>query len=205
MVFYQVLDHVFSTWSHIVVLRGLQDSAHGMTGREIARLSKMSHRSCLRALTELEELAVIIRYRGGRDHIFSLNREHVLVTQGILPALRLEREFLVGLNRVLSKLLGKWVESMILFGSVARKQETIGSDLDLCLVVTSKEMKEKVEELIYDAAPEISRQYGVNLAPLFLTVKEFSRKARLNQSPVNRILKEGIVITGKTLRELSHG
>lgn len=51
MVFHRVLDVVFSTWSHTAVLRALQDSAVGVTGREIARLAGMNHRSCLKALS----------------------------------------------------------------------------------------------------------------------------------------------------------
>ncbi|MCL4510125.1 MAG: hypothetical protein M1470_03535 [Bacteroidetes bacterium] len=55
-----------SPWSHIAVLRVLQDSQQGLTGRKIARLSGMNHRACLNALTELELLSVIRCQREGK-------------------------------------------------------------------------------------------------------------------------------------------
>ena len=124
MVFHHVWDRVFSTWSHVAVLRALQDSAQGSTGREIARLSGMNHRSCLQALTELEEIFLIRRARGGRDHIFTLNREHLLVEEVILPMLALERGFSRSLFTYLSKRLRKHARSIIVFGSVTRNEET---------------------------------------------------------------------------------
>jgi len=37
MRFHHVLDEVLAAWSHIAILRVLQDVAQGLTGREIAR------------------------------------------------------------------------------------------------------------------------------------------------------------------------
>lgn len=75
MVFHRVFDYVFSTWSHVAVLRALQDASQGLIGREIARLAGMNHRSCLNALTKLENLSIVLRQHGGRDHRFLLFAE----------------------------------------------------------------------------------------------------------------------------------
>lgn len=202
MVFHHVWDRVFSTWSHVAVLRALQDSAKGSTGREIARQSGMNHRSCLQALTELEELFLIRRARGGRDHLFTLNREHLLVEEGILPLLALERGFSRSLFAYLSKRLGKQTKSIIVFGSVTRNEETPSSDLDLCLVVSADKTIAAVGAAVDSLAPQVLSRYGAKVAPFILTHKEFIRKAKRNLPPVNDIAKEGIVIAGISVKGL---
>jgi predicted nucleotidyltransferase len=205
MVFHRVWDQVFSTWSHVAVLRALQDSAHGSTGREIARLAGMNHRSCLQALTELEALSLVRRVRGGRDHLFTLNREHLLVEEGIVPLLALERSFSRTLFSLLAKRLAKHATSVIVFGSVTRNEETPSSDLDLCLVLRAQKDKATVEAAVHSVAPELLRRYGARLAPFVLTRKEFVQKARRKLPPVHDIVKEGVVIAGVSLEGLLSG
>lgn len=205
MIFYRVLDQVFSTWSHIAVLRVLQDAAHGLTGREIARLSSMSHRSCLKALTSLENLHLLVRQRGGRDHLFVLNRNHVLVSDAILPLLAYERRFLVQVEEYVKKHLQGKVVSVILFGSVARKQEDVHSDLDLCVVVRTDPAKAAVQEQIHALAPSVQQRFGARISPIIFTTAEFARGVKAKKSPMNEIAEEGKVIAGKSLRELTRG
>jgi predicted nucleotidyltransferase len=202
MVFHRVLDHVFSTWSHIAVLRALQDTAHPLTGREVARLAGMNHRSCLRALSALEDLHLMTRQRGGRDHLFALNRDHILVKRAILPLLAQERRFLGDLLGLINRNLAQNTESIILFGSVARKEETASSDMDLCLVVRTEGGKKHAQEVVHRLVPKCQRLYGAYLAPLIFTLGEFRRKYRLKKSPVPEIVRDGKVISGKPARRL---
>ncbi len=204
MIFYHVLDEVFATWSHIAVLRVMQNSARGMTGREIARLSGMNHRSCLKALSALESLSIVIRIRGGRDHLFMLNHEHFLVKEGILPLMRTERNFTKELSALLKRSLARETASIVLFGSVARREEKNESDVDVCFVVKQSIEKEKVRNRIHKLLPLIRKRFGANLSPLLLTVAEFSKKARRGHPPVSSIMKEGIVLSGKKLSELKN-
>jgi predicted nucleotidyltransferase len=205
MVFHRVLDHIFSTWSHIAVLRVLQDAARGLTGREIARLSSMSHRSCLKALTSLEDLHVLARQRGGRDHLFSLNRNHVLVSDAILPMLEVERRFLGQLEEYLKEHLRRRAVTVILFGSVVRRQETAHSDLDVCLLIRAPAEKDTVREHVHSLAPVVQQRFGARLSPLIFTAAEFARGAKSKKSPMKEIVNEGKVIAGKSLREVVRG
>ncbi|MBX2991866.1 MAG: nucleotidyltransferase domain-containing protein [Bacteroidetes bacterium] len=205
MAVHNVLDYVFAAWSHVAVLRVVQDSAVGMTGREIARLAQMSHRSCLKALTTLEQLAIIQRQRGGRDHRFLLNRDHVLVKHGVLPLLKSERSFLNELTQTLVRGLGTQARSVVLYGSAARKEDRLDSDLDICVVVATERDVEQVQSSLQDLASLILRRFGARLAPLLMTSKDFVTKVKNNKAPVSSILKEGIVLHGRSLRELARG
>jgi predicted nucleotidyltransferase len=205
VVFHNVLDTAFSTWSHVAAMRALQDHAVGLTGREVARLAGMNHRTCLKALATLEGLGVIICRRGGRDHLFSLNRSHLLTTNAILPVLRFEREFPRLASSFLSKQFGPSVESVILFGSVARKDETAGSDFDLCIVVKGNRQKGEAQEVCHAVAQKFQQEFGATLAPFVITRKEFAARATREQPPVPAIIEEGIVLRGKSFRELNNG
>lgn len=205
MVFHRVLDLVFSTWSHVAVLRAIQDSAQGRSGREIARLSSMNHRSCLKALTELEDLRIVERQRGGRDHLFTLNRKHMLVAEAIIPLLRQEREFVGAFEAFLKKQLKRNAVSVFLFGSVARREETAGSDVDVCIIVQSKVGKTTSQDVVHGMAPEALSRFGARLSPVIFTLEEFIRGATKGQSPITDIIRDGRLVCGQSLREVMRG
>ncbi len=205
MILYHVLDQVLSGSSQIAVLRAMQDLKIGLSGREIARIAGISPKACLQALTNLENLSIVFRQRGGRDHFFSLNREHLLVKEGILTLLDIERDYLKLLSKKLIRNTSKHSESIILFGSVARKEESIESDIDICFVYSGISHHEIIYKKIEKLSSSIKRQYGATISPFFISLKGFKRKAKLNQPPVNEILKDGIVLYGKSIKVLTNG
>ena len=205
MVIDKVLDEVFSTWSNVAVLRVLNKYAIGLSGREVSRLVGMSPKNCLITLSSLENLGMVSRIRGGRDHLFTLNREHYLVSEAILPLLQVENDFFDKIALFIkSKLKNKCI-SLIVFGSVARKDESIESDLDLCIILENAKLKPTVEEIVFDIGLKAHKRFGVSLSTIYFTKKEFAGKARLNKIPVNNIVKEGKVISGLSIKELING
>ncbi|MHB9011355.1 MAG: nucleotidyltransferase domain-containing protein, partial [Ignavibacteriaceae bacterium] len=137
MVINRALDEIFRTWSNVAVLRALLDTNTGFSGNEVARVAGMNPRSAFKALTSLEELGIVNRVVGGRDHIFTLNREHFLVQQIILKIYPIESKFLDEVISALSAILKGHVYSAVIFGSAARKEEKSLSDLDICCIVNS--------------------------------------------------------------------
>jgi hypothetical protein len=197
-----ILDEVFSTWSHIAILRIFMDASHPLSGREIARLSHMNHRSCLHALTRLEHIGFVNRNRGGRDHLFSINREHRLWNEGVLPLLEIERRHLGRVAKRLRKELLMHVESAILYGNSILKQDTHDPSVDLCIVMNNKITEKEIRSHLNIIAPILWKRYGVRLHAVVLTEADFARKAKRRQAPLPAILEDGQVITGKTLQEL---
>lgn len=202
MRFDYILDEVFSTWSHIAALRILMDAARPLSGREIARLSHMNHRSCLKALTRLEHIGFVNRNRGGRDHLFSINREHRLWHEGILPMLEIERRHLGRLAKRLRKELSIYVESAILYGDSIMKRDVHDTTVDLCLVVNSRIMEQEIRSHLDIITPIAWKRYGAKLQTIIFTEPDFVRRAKRGQVSVQAILREGQVISGKTFREL---
>jgi hypothetical protein len=202
MRFDYILDEVFSTWSHVSTLRILMSAARPLSGREIARLAHMNHRSCLRALTRLEHIGFVNRNRGGRDHLFTINREHRLWHEGILPMLEIERRHIGRLAKRLRKELSTYVESAILYGNSVMKREAPDTTVDLCLIINSRTTEQEVRSHLEIVAPIAWKRYGAKLQTVVFTEPEFVRRAKRGQASVQTIIKEGQVITGRSIREL---
>lgn len=202
MVIHNVLDNVFNTWSNIAVLRVLNRVRIGLSGREIAKQAKMSAPSCLDALSSLENLNIVIRHRGGREHLFFLNREHYIVQKIIIPSFNAEKKFPTDIYNYIEEKLQKYSTSLIVFGSTARKEEVIDSDFDLCVVYDDSKLKGKIEQIIITESETLFKKYGILLSTFYITEKEFIKRAKSQRPPVKEILKDGLVISGKSIRDL---
>lgn len=202
MIIHKPLNEIFSTYSNIAVIRELHYTRNGFTGREIAKRAGLSAPATLSALSHLAALKVVKRQIGGRDHLFTLNFNNYFVKKVLLPMLEQENQFFTLIKTRLKKHLSKNAISVIVFGSVARQEEDIESDLDICIVFSNYEHKRLLENEINILRDELSNDCGVTLAPYYISVKEFKQRAKMKKSPVNDIVKEGIVISGKSINWL---
>lgn len=205
MIIHRTLDEVFRSWSHVAVLRTLLDTNNGFTGNEVARAAGMQPRSAFKALTALEELGMVRRQRGGRDHLFTLNREHLLIQEAILPLYYSELQFSNIVVTAISAILKKPILCAVIFGSIARKEETPRSDLDLCCIVKRENEKDIVREMLDSESSSLNRKFGVKVAPIFFTLAEFRQKAKKKNLLIREIIEHGKVIVGKNLKVLLNG
>jgi predicted nucleotidyltransferase len=203
MIVNKVLDKIFISSAIISILRELNLRKVGITGREIARQTRLTHKTAIKALNNLEELKLVNRVIAGRAYSYNINRENYIFKNIIDPAFEVEREILSKINNEIKSILGKYSESIILFGSVSRREETIGSDFDICIVYKSG--KTSIEKLISSLRDKLYIKYGITLAPFLITKADFLDRIRKKKPPVNRILIDGIHISGKTLKELRDG
>lgn len=203
MIIYRTFDELFRTWSNVAVIRALIDTNTGFTGNEVARTAGMHPNSALKALTLLEGLGIVNRQRGGRDHIFSLNREHYLVQEALLKVFQVESKFPEEVINTLASILKKQVYSAVIFGSAARREENILSDLDICCIVNSLMERLFVSDLLNKKSQILYKKFGIKLAPVFFTKAEFIRKRK--SQLVKSIASEGIIITGKNPKGLLNG
>lgn len=205
MIINNVLDKLFSTWSNIAVMRALKNYVVGVSGNEAARLAGLTPKNCLITLTALEELGVVIRIRGRREHFFSLNRNHFLVSEVILPMLSSEKKFAALLSAEITKALKKYSISVYLFGSVARNEETIKSDMDICIIYKNAASKKIIEGIISELRVKLNKKFGVSLAPFYISNSEFIKRARSKKPPVADVIKEGRYLCGVQVKELLNG
>jgi predicted nucleotidyltransferase len=200
LVIHRALDEVLRSWSHVAVLRTLLDTTTGFSGNEVARLAGMHPLSALKALSSLEVLGIVRRQRGGRDHIFTLNRAHFVVREGLIGLYEAEQRLPGAIISSLAGILRRKVLSAVIFGSVARHEESPASDLDLCCVVKSETDKEKVRESLASQSTSLHETFGVKLAPLIFTLAELRKRAKAPL--VEDMVAHGKLVTGKPLKTL---
>jgi len=203
MIINKFLNHLFTAPSIISVLRTLDQRNAGITGREIARLSDITHRTSLKALDNLEALNLVTRRIAGKSYYYTINRNQYIYKEIISLIFEKEREYKQRIFDDIKSLKYKNLVSIIIFGSVARKEDSIKSDLDTCFVYfkNKKDIEEKIDVLrdsLYD-------KYGIHLAPFYITENNFRSRAKKKEPPINNIINEGIVIRGKSINRIKNG
>ena len=191
-----ILDAVFSAQSNIIILRAMINYNDGISGREVSRISGLSPRACFNTLTSLENIGIVKRVRGGRDHLFAINRDNYLVSEAILPLLNAESAFLESIKKDIKSKLKNKCNSVYIYGSVARKEESSESDFDICIVMNNQKEQQLLENEISELTHQTYLKYGITLSPVYFTVNEFVKKYNLNKPPIPDIVNEGIVIYG---------
>lgn len=200
MILNKVFDEIFRTRSNVAVMRALMDTNTGFSGNEVARVAGMHPRSAFKALTLLEGLGIVNRQIGGRDHIFSLNRDNFLLKEAILKVFQVELNFKNEVMNSLAYILKQQVYSAVVFGSVAKKEENPYSDLDICCIVNTSSEALKVKQILNEKSNMLYKRFGIKLAPIIFSKSQFKNKK--DSRLIRDIVNEGILITGRNIKGL---
>ncbi len=192
---HRVLDQLFCSRVMTRTIRTLLRSGSSeWTGRELARASACSPPQTIRALNELENLGLVGKRVVGRAHVWHLDQEHVLV--GVLRSLftfeaELPTKFQLELKQALR---GLPIQTVTLFGSVARGTETDQSDADLYIELSPRASEEEVQAALTPITIQFIRRFGTVISPLIHANPEGAspKNSHLRQA----IREEGILILG---------
>lgn len=94
-------------------------------------------------------------------------------------------------TRVVSE-LGDAVQSIVLFGSVARKQAKRDSDIDVLVVGSATNVRDRVMDIAYEVMEASS--FEVFISVVYLSRDEFQELARLGSPLAFAILEEGTIL-----------
>lgn len=202
LVFHRVLEEVLGSKAQISVLKALSLFWESMTGRRIAREAGVSVRAAQLALRKFVELGIVTHRVAGNSHLYALNRDHILVKEAIVPLIMLERNLQ---DRVLQQVwdaASRDAVSLIFFGSAARGEATVRSDLDVCIIIRPKVDKNRILENLSQRAVELSRTYGVTVSPVIFSLGEFRSRWRKRDGFVRELCRTGKIWKGRTWAEL---
>ncbi len=124
----------------------------------------------------MESLHLIQKQLGGRENFFNINRENYLIKNIIENLFYEEKKFRTTIFKKITEQLKELTNSIILFGSTARNEETTNSDLDICIVYTKH--KREIEKRVNNIRDDLAIEFGVKLAPFYITHKEFIIKGK---------------------------
>jgi predicted nucleotidyltransferase len=167
---------------------------HGFSGRELARLLGSSASQVNLHLGSLLSQGIVETRTIGRAHVWSLSGDHVLVD----PLRRLfesEAGLMASLTGdLLDSLDGLPIVRAVLFGSVARGEETPTSDVDVFVEARTAAGREAIADALSRASQMFALRYGNALSNLVLTRAEV--RARVNSGLMESIESEGLPIRG---------
>lgn len=184
----------------LVVLAG---TTRPMTGRDVARLVRRGTQPAVQAsLDRLVEHGLVSREQAGRAKLHTLNRDHIAAPV-VVQLANLRNELLDRLRN----LLGGWSPAVVhasMFGSAARGDGDIGSDIDVFVV-----RHEAIDEddpswrTQVDLLNQRVRAWTGNHASVVEVSEEDLDRLRREEPPVVKELQaDGIDLAGIRLRDM---
>jgi|ERR1035437_6050210 predicted nucleotidyltransferase len=171
------LTEIFDSPVKIKLLKYIIKPGFMMTGREVSRICGTSVSNTINILKEFEDINLVTSRRAGKSVVWTARPE----SYAYFVANRLfgERNLFSAVEHLKQTLKGwaqlnkRYVDRVILFGSVAEGNEKSSSDIDLFVEIRSKEFKKDIEKLLEQLSLNCIKSYGNVLSPYILTKKEF--------------------------------
>jgi predicted nucleotidyltransferase len=169
------------------VLAVLLRTGTPLTGRQIHGLvsDDFSLWSVQEALKSLTQLGLVETQTIGRAGVHTINEGHAAVAP-----LRALVDPVAILTAAIGEVTDANVQSVLLFGSIARGEATVSSDIDLA-VIASPDWAGRVE--LEDV---VRTRLGNDCDVLVFTEPEFQRLARDGEPVVSDIVQDGIALVG---------
>jgi predicted nucleotidyltransferase len=178
MKFSENYEKIMGSKPKLQVLKHVLSTGFEMSGRELARITDLSHMTINRILKYFYSINLVKMRRYGRTYAWTANEESYLykklktVITGMkeidpLPDLK---------NFLLKKTQMPGIIRAYIFGSVGKAKEAADSDIDYFVIVKDARVKHELEEKLAQAGLECIRVFGNSLSPYILTVNEYEEK-----------------------------
>ncbi len=201
---HEPLGVLLGTRAKVGLLRILTALGEPLSQRELARRAGLTLRSAQQALADLYAMGVVTQIAGGRDHLSVFNTRHML--GNALSALfaaesELARQLRAELVRVSTGDADPPI-GVYLFGSVARADETLESDVDVLLIARDTAHRDALLDRVLGAVAALKSVFGVRVAPLAFAKRDARRGWAAKHAPWPEIARDVVPVFGPSLAEL---
>ena len=193
---YNIGEVLFGTRSAVRVLRVLDGVSVPLTVRQIAQQADITYQAVSNVLKQLVEIGVVQVSRSGNACLYQLESDHIFVQDLVRPLFRFEYELRDEMIRDIRKALSPLANSAVMFGSFARGDQTINSDVDLVIVVLDDGQKNAIEVGLNDYISHFNRRFGHRLEVLVFDYGEVAALRDRSASLLAEISDDGLVIVG---------
>ena len=162
-----------------------------LTGRQIHAVLRDQHSlwSVQETLKALARLGLIQSRTVGRAGVHTINEDHAAISP-----LRALLDPIAALKEVIEQTIDAGVQTVLLFGSIARGVATADSDIDLAVIADPDWLGQvKLEDTI-------RTRLGNDCDVITFTPAEFSKLAGDGEPVVNDIQRHGIALIGRKPR-----
>lgn len=199
------LDQILGTRSKVRLLRALVLLDRPVSGREAARLARLS-RQAIGVLDDLVSTGIVNRQETAGQHLYTFARANCLAP-AILRLFDEERERTEALFQRVASVIdeSRSVLSAVFFGSAARGEAKVGSDLDLLAIVAHAGARRRVYDDLSDASVALRSEFGVELSPVVIEADRIRRQHAEGDLFITEVLRDGRRIYGQPIEELVGG
>lgn len=180
MKFNEGYEKILASRTKLKILKHVMSPGFEANGRELARMTQLSHMSVNRAMKYFYNINLVKLKRYGRTFSWSANEEsylyaklkNVIKSMTVLEPMDDLKAFLV------KKLQAPGVIGARIFGSVSKGKEQEDSDIDLFVIVSNESVKKIIVDSLEKAGLECLRVFGNSLSPYVLTESEYKIKRK---------------------------
>ena len=197
----QLLEQTFGSKNSIKVLRQLAKHENWEFNiTELARDVNINKGVLSRLIKKLNENNIIKVNQKGKIMLFKINKENTLIKNLIIPAFKIEDKlFDEFIKPRILKLKSKDLLSIILYGSYAKEDFKLTSDLDLLIIIKNK--NDQLENEINELKREFLEEDLLVRVDL-MTLKEFKRLYKLKEPLIISIEKNHKILYGYNFNDL---
>jgi len=198
------LDDILGRKSNVALLRYLFRSPVETTGRQLAREVGMDHKTCLKAVRDLECENIVRIRRVGRACFVQISSVFHLLRDVLKPIFEWEENLPDQMARDIAKAAGPLAASIILFGSTAKKTDTWKSDVDLMMLARRAADLPALDERGNQVSDVLYANYGRSSIPLTMDLKTFRSRLAEKDYFLEEIVRTGRVLHGLRMEDLAH-
>ena len=163
--------------------------------RELARITGVSAGSLHRELRAMAESGLLVREKLGNQVFYRANTD-CSIYEEVAAIFRKTMGLTSLLQDALSD-LGDKIQVAFVFGSMASGRQTVGSDLDICILGELSLLE------VVSALSPVQESLQREINPVVMTPKKFSGLARKKDRFVTRVLDEPILFVKANRDELA--
>lgn len=196
-VLYHPLDKILGSPGLIRVTRVLAAHGGSLSVSDIARRAKLSLPSIRTALRRLLDLDVVTSVGAGSSLICALRVEHPLAP-ALVELFKVEQEQasdVLRATRRAAEALRPAPAALWLYGSVARGEDNVGSDIDIALVSRSTRASAQAAKL-RDSLAEAIPLWADRISVVVFAPQDLRRLARTGGSFWRELQRDSVVILG---------
>ncbi len=148
----QPLDELLGAPARVRVLRALDRMPGPLTAAAVAKEAGVAHNAAQQALTRLAEAGLVDEAVTGRQRLYRLEDQHPFAA-GLRALFAAERERRQAIRIAAESWAARQsaaLRAVWLFGSVARREDTFESDIDLAVIADGRDDARHLADALFD-------------------------------------------------------
>jgi len=192
----QTAEELLGSRSRIAVLRVLRGVSVPLNASQISARTGLSRPAVATVLDNLAAAGIVQASSAGRANVHVLVRDNVYVERIIEPVFSGEEAIADELVKHLRARFQELAVSVILFGSYARGDQDLSSDVDVVLVAADSHTKGLLESAAYNLMGEFYARFGAHLSPLVYDREEAADLEARAPDLFASLQEDGLTICG---------